>query len=56
MSRSCARCGAPAADDARFCASCGSPLEPPPEGERKIATMLFADLVGSTRLAAALDP
>ncbi|HEY6653371.1 MAG TPA: adenylate/guanylate cyclase domain-containing protein, partial [Solirubrobacterales bacterium] len=25
-------------------------------GERKIATMLFADLVGSTRLATQLDP
>jgi class 3 adenylate cyclase len=56
MSRSCARCGAPAAGDARFCSTCGSPLEPPPGGERKVATMLFADLVGSTRLAAALDP
>ena len=56
MSRTCARCGAPAAKDDRFCSSCGNPLEPPGGGERKIATMLFADLVGSTELAASLDP
>src|SRR5882757_7123363 len=28
----------------------------PTDGERKLATMVFADLVGSTALAASLDP
>jgi class 3 adenylate cyclase len=56
MSPSCARCGAPAAPDARFCAACGAPLESPGDAERKLATLVFADLVGSTELVAARDP
>src|SRR4051794_2483888 len=56
MSQVCARCGASAAADARFCASCGAPLEPLEGAERKLATMVFADLVGSTELATGLDP
>jgi class 3 adenylate cyclase/tetratricopeptide (TPR) repeat protein len=56
MAQTCARCGASAADDARFCPSCGAPLGDLAGAERKLATMVFADLVGSTRLAADLDP
>jgi class 3 adenylate cyclase len=56
MAQICARCGASAADDARFCPSCGAPLGDLAGAERKLATMVFADLVGSTRLAADLDP
>jgi class 3 adenylate cyclase/predicted ATPase len=56
MAQVCARCDAPAPDDARFCASCGAPLRPLEGAERKLATIVFADLVGSTELAAGLDP
>jgi class 3 adenylate cyclase len=37
--------------DARFCPSCGASVDPAPSSEeRKLATVLFADLVGSTEL------
>jgi class 3 adenylate cyclase/tetratricopeptide (TPR) repeat protein len=54
----CPACGHENAPDARFCSACGSPLaEPQPERrERKILTVLFADLVGSTAHAEQLDP
>src|SRR5215212_414707 len=55
MSAVCTRCGAPLAEDARFCSSCGAPVGAQ-DAERKLATMLFADLVGSTELAAGVDP
>jgi class 3 adenylate cyclase/tetratricopeptide (TPR) repeat protein len=43
---------------ARFCASCGNPLEvqAEPGRERKIVTILFADVQGSTSLGERLDP
>jgi len=43
---------------ARFCPSCGTPLSPPDDGpaERKLVTMLFADVTGSTGLGERLDP
>ncbi len=56
MARTCARCGAKAADGARFCSACGAPLPGLEGAERKLATMVFADLVGFTELAADLDP
>ena len=47
----CTACGADLPSDARFCAACGAPTEPQPATkERKLATVLFADLVGSTEL------
>src|SRR5437667_1386457 len=47
----CAACGTPLPEEARFCPSCGAPVEAPPATEeRKLATVLFADLVGSTEL------
>src|SRR6266511_164694 len=54
----CAQCGAPLPDAARFCPSCGAPTDaaPPPAKERKLATVLFADLVGSTARADSQDP
>jgi class 3 adenylate cyclase/tetratricopeptide (TPR) repeat protein len=46
-------------DDDRFCASCGSALlvaSPAPGTERKLVTVLFADVTGSTQLGEQLDP
>jgi class 3 adenylate cyclase len=56
MARVCEQCGAEAAEEARFCAACGAPLGLEPGAERKLATMVFADLVGSTELASGADP
>lgn len=64
----CRACGAPAATG-RFCASCGAPTagaeDPPPPttavrlpprvAERRVATVLFGDLVGSTSYAETAD-
>ncbi|TMB49725.1 MAG: zinc-ribbon domain-containing protein [Chloroflexi bacterium] len=57
LSASCRRCGAPIPVGARFCPNCGEPVEAEagPE-ERKIATVVFIDLVDSTRLGELLDP
>jgi class 3 adenylate cyclase/tetratricopeptide (TPR) repeat protein len=57
------------ARDAKFCSQCAASLEPTPErhtesqprehgltGERRHLTVLFCDLVGSTEIAARLDP
>lgn len=54
----CAQCGREAAEDAQFCAGCGALLAPvePAREERKVVTLLFADLVGSTARAEGLDP
>jgi class 3 adenylate cyclase/tetratricopeptide (TPR) repeat protein len=60
----CANCGEENPDRARFCLGCGSPLAeaaPPvapqvPDEERKLDTLVFVDLVGSTALAESLDP
>ena len=54
----CSNCGQPVPSDARFCPSCANPMFEPaqPSEERKLATVLFADLVGSTELAGAQDP
>jgi len=61
---SCAACGAPLAAGARFCATCGAPTAAPVGAagvaesvrERKVATLLFADLVGFTALNEGHDP
>jgi len=54
----CARCGTELPDGARFCPACGAPAAAASESvdERKLATVLFADLVGSTALGASQDP
>jgi len=55
----CPSCGHENAGGARFCSSCGTRLEQdaaPAREERKVVTVLFADLVGFTSRAEQLDP
>jgi class 3 adenylate cyclase len=53
----CFGCGAAISGAARFCPSCGQPVGTPrPTIERKLATVLFADLAGSTASADSEDP
>ena len=52
----CERCGAPLPEDARFCPRCGAPVAAFVTEERKVVTILFADLARSTELSAQLDP
>src|ERR1700730_8308925 len=53
----CRGCGAVVPAGARFCPACGKPVaEISRDEERKLVTVLFADLVGSTALADARDP
>ncbi|HEU4354041.1 MAG TPA: tetratricopeptide repeat protein [Actinomycetota bacterium] len=54
----CPACGAENPEGSRFCNACGSALGRTEElrKERKFATALFADLVGSTALAEREDP
>ena len=52
----CAVCGRPLPDDARFCPGCGAAVASTINtDERKIVTVLFADLVDSTGLAQRID-
>jgi class 3 adenylate cyclase len=63
----CPKCGAANEPDEDFCGDCGASLNAPgeavaaptpitPSGERRHLTVLFCDVVGSTELAARLDP
>jgi class 3 adenylate cyclase/tetratricopeptide (TPR) repeat protein len=55
----CATCGRPNPEDASFCNRCGNRLaggEEPQVRERRYLTVMFCDLVDSTRLAGELDP
>jgi predicted ATPase/class 3 adenylate cyclase len=55
----CTNCGHENPDDARFCSRCGTPLGEAatgPREERKVVTVLFADLVGFTSRSERLDP
>src|ERR1700740_2326836 len=55
----CPACGHENPDNSRFCGMCGAALAPaaaPAREERKVVTILFTDLVGSTARAEGLDP
>ena len=53
----CPFCGAAVPADARFCPSCGRLVDADePAEERKVVTVLFADIVGSTAIAEGRDP
>jgi class 3 adenylate cyclase len=55
----CPSCGQENPVGARFCNGCGTPLELTPAGageERRIVTVLFADMAGFTARAERLDP
>ncbi len=53
----CTTCGKENPEDARFCQACAAALRAAPHpDERKVASVLFADLVGSTELGASHDP
>jgi class 3 adenylate cyclase/tetratricopeptide (TPR) repeat protein len=54
----CPSCGRGNPDDARFCSACGTALAvaEPAREQRKVVTVLFCDLVGSTALGESTDP
>ena len=54
----CPSCGRENADDARFCSACGTALTAPERAResRKVVTVLFCDVVGSTALGEVTDP
>lgn len=71
LAQRCAACGAECPLRAKFCAECGTPMgaarvSAPPrssvvgdavrEAERRLLTVMFCDLVGSTALSRQLDP
>jgi hypothetical protein len=61
LSLTCERCGATSPPGFRFCGGCGAQLQgaadpQPPREERRLVTVIFADLVGFTSRAERLDP
>ena len=69
LARACRQCGQPLPEKARYCPACGgavevdaagmappaAPSDAPPPGERRQATLLFADIAGYTQLCTRLD-
>src|ERR1035438_2275260 len=54
----CGQCGAELPDAFRFCPECGALLavDARPREARKVVTVLFCDVAGSTALGEELDP
>ena len=52
----CPRCSAAVPVGARFCPACGAALGDRASEERKLVTVLFADITGSTSLGERFDP
>jgi class 3 adenylate cyclase/tetratricopeptide (TPR) repeat protein len=55
----CGTCGAEVGDDFAFCPRCGAALQAraePSREQRKVVTVLFCDVTGSTELGEQLDP
>src|SRR4051794_29666841 len=51
----CSMCGAANPEGARFCNGCGTPLGAPALERRKLATLLFCDMSGSTAMGERVD-
>jgi adenylate cyclase len=56
----CSECGNELPTEARFCDGCGSPVTVDPAAEpvsaaRKVVTVLFADMTGSTAVEEGMD-
>ena len=56
MDAGCPRCSAAVPVGARFCPACGAALGDRASEERKLVTVLFADITGSTSLGERFDP
>ena len=64
LALSCPTCGAALAPGLKFCGQCGAPARQaaadpaaaPPQAERRLVTVMFADLVGFTSASQARDP
>ena len=52
----CAVCGYQAAEAFKFCPECGAAAVTRTSEQRKVVTVLFCDVVGSTTLGESTDP
>ncbi len=56
LTRRCPNCGTANTLGVQFCLRCGAPLAGTSATERRVVSVLFADLVGSTQLVLRIDP